>query len=305
MEEQSFRLQDSTPTTDIYGTRLVERLSDIYACIQDGAEDMENQMCCSFPKPSPEGRMEMEIIMAAILSREVEKGIVLQSLLAGNSSYNTVGLTNISEIMDARLKTYRFYVLEDYVQERHTLKELMKANDKLVLKGLKDPDESGNVVSPIFIKDGIEAIRCRFWYFEKKEQTAEFIRNNYSSIVVDKTIDGEYLFKQQRDIDSLFIDEMKYIAYDIYCAPLFHKSVLTSIERDQELGGIKRRASNVIILKGIQCLSAEEVKESSDIGLQVGYALQEGVRTMGVMTSSLGITGKLNKQNEEEENLPF
>lgn len=88
-------LQEATPTTDIYGAKLLKRLSDIYYCIHAGAENMAREMV-NLPEISKEGMMEIEILMAAILSKNIEESIVLQALLSGNPLLKKEELSEIA-----------------------------------------------------------------------------------------------------------------------------------------------------------------------------------------------------------------
>lgn len=295
------QLRNSTPTTDIYGTKLVRRLPDIYDCIHYGAEEMEEHMS-RFPKPSKEGHMEIELLMAAILSRQVEKGIVIQSLLLGDSDFNFVGITGISEMMDEYLNDYRKRFLHEGLQ-RHSLKDFIKENGNLVLRQLKEPDQYGNIRIPIFKKNEIETVCCRFVCFEKSEQTVDFIRENFDHIIIDKTEDGEYLFRHQRDINWLFEESMKYVAYFIFCSPLNHKYNLTEQERDRELSAIKRQGPGVYILSGQRFVSSDDLGENADISPILNISVEEGAKRLELLAASFGITGKYEKQDESD--LPF
>lgn len=284
-------------TTDTYGNSLLNRLSDLYFCIHSGAEDMVYAMV-NLPKVSEQGFLEIEIIMAAILSNRVEKGIVLQSLLLGNPAFHKVGLTNISNAMEGYLHQHKLVIWADNIRERHSLLEFVKNNGELKLAHLKEPDASGNKTAPLFIDDNTNrSILCRFVFFAENEQNADFIKRNKSDIVIDETVDGEYLFRHKRDLDWAFDFYMKQIAYYIYCSPLQYKFVLCEAEVEKGLANIKRRPTNAIVLNKVEPLSKSDFEESSDICPDIGYALDAGVGTMEEMAIStciveLGFTSR-------------
>ena len=282
-------IQKSTVTTDIYGDRLLDRLHDIYSCIHFGAEEMVSEMV-NLPGVSEQGLMEIEIIMAAILSYRVEKGIVLQSLLAEKPAFHKVGLTNITKAMEGYLNEYRSVILEDDIKRRSTLLDFVKDHVKLKLATLIEHDEYGNKKAPIFVDNNANVTHCRFVLFDENEQNADFIIENKSSIIIDETKKGEYLFRHQRDLDWSFEYFMRLIAFYVYCSPLNYRHVLCGGEIEEGLAGIKRRATNVSVISDINNeIPKSDFEETSNICPDIHYALMEGVNCMVALAISTGL----------------
>ena len=273
---------------DIYGTNLQDRLSDIYFVIQSSAAFMAEQMI-NLPRISNEGNLEMEIIMAGILSYRIEKSIILQALLANNPAFCDLSPTNILNAMDGYLLDYEYLVLN---RKRYPLLDFAKTHGKLKLQHLTDPDRGGELIAPLFVDENNNITRCRFAFFDNYELTPDFIVKNKSNILVEETSDGEYLFRLQWDLDRFYNDFMKLIAFYIYCSPLKYRNILTSIEIDNNLMSIKRRSTNVIVLRGLKEFSKSEMEESSDICPDISYALEQGVYSLNALGISTGIIGQ-------------
>ena len=271
---------------DIYGTNLQDRLSDIYSVIQGAATFMAEQMV-NLPSISNEGKLEMELIMAGILSYRIEKHIILQALLANNPAFCNLSHTNILNAMDGYLADYEFLIL----RKRYPLLDFAKTHGKLKLKHLTEPDKGGKLVAPLFVDDNNITL-CRFVFFEDYELTPEFIVKNKSNILVEESSDGEYLFRLQWDLDSFYNDFMKLIAYYIYCSPLKYKNVLCGVEIDEGLTSIKRRATNTIVFYGEGEIRQSDLEETPNICPDISYALEQGVYSLNALGTSTGIIGQ-------------
>lgn len=283
----NIQFQDST-TTDIYGQRLLKRLSDIYYCIHAGAEGMASQLF-NLPKVSKEGMMEFEILMAAILSNQVEKGIVLQAMLSGNPSFNEVGLTDMSEAMELYLKQYRTQILRDDIKNRSSLLDFAKIHGQLKLATLED-EKTGEISKiPVFVDNNKNIIKCRFLFFAENEKTSDYIIKNKNSIFIDETKEGEYLFRLKRDLEYDYNFFMKIIAYNIYCSPLNYQNRISINKIDSQLAHIKRMPTNVIVAYDIKTVEDSAFHDISDICPYISYALYEGSRIMRALAVSLGI----------------
>ena len=279
---------DIIQSTDIEGNDLRGRLSDIYSCINAGADNMIDNIV-GLPTVSDEGKMEIEILMAAILSYRVEKGIVIQSLLSGNPSFNSVGLTNISNAMDAYLNMYKHVIIKEGIKVRCSLKEFAKSHGKLKLGHLQEKDKYGNIKAPIFVGDDSKMTVCHFALFSEEEQTGEFISKNWNNIIVDETDEGEYVFRLIENINNDYCSFLEYIAYYIYCSPLNYKSVLWSGTIKNELSNIKIQDSNIIITYDIHNMSRINANNSSDIPPYIDCALDQGIYMLENMCFCLSI----------------
>ena len=273
---------------DIYGTNLQDRLSDIYFVIQGAADYMADQMI-NLPSISSEGKLEMEIIMAGILSYRIDKSIILQALLANNPAFSKISLDNILKAMNGYLQDYEYLLLNE---KRYSLLDFAKTHGKLKLLLLTEPDKGGELKAPMFVDENNNITQCRFAFFDNFELTPEFIVNNKSNILVEESVDGEYLFRLQWDLDRFFDDYMKLIAYYIYCSPLNYQNVLTSIEIDNGLAGIKRKATNVIAFYHEGEMPESALEETPNICPDISYALEQGVYSLNSVGISTGIIGQ-------------
>lgn len=279
---------DKIQTTDIGGDDLLRRLPDIYSCIKAGADYMVENIV-GLPTVSDKGRMEIELLMAAILSYRLEKGIVTQSLLLGNPSFNSIGLTIISNAMEAYLNMYKHVIIKDGIKARYSYTEFYKSHNNIKLGQLKEKDKYGNTKAPIFYDDNSKMIVCHFSHFCDEEQTAEFISNNSASIIVDETNEGEYVFRLMKDIDNTYNHFLKYVAYYVYCSPLDYNHVLSDKAIQNELANIKLQDSNNSITYDIQSLSNNDSIKSSDIYPYIDCALEQGIYMLENMCFCLSI----------------
>lgn len=273
---------------DIYGTNLLDRLSDIYLVIHNAAVFMAEQMI-NLPSISNEGKLEMEIIMAGILSYRIEKNIILQALLANNPAFCNLSQTNILNAMDGYLLDYEYLVLN---KKRYPLLDFAKTHGKLKLQHLTEPDKGGELKAPVFVDENNNITRCRFAFFENYELTPDFIVKNKSNILVEESSGGEYLFRLQWDLDRFYNDFMKQIAYYIYCSPLNYKNVLSSVEIDKGLTNINRKATNIIIFYGEREIPQSDLGETPNICPDISYALEQGVYSLNAVGISIGIIGQ-------------
>lgn len=280
--------QEATPTTDIYGDKLLERLSDIYYSIHAGAENMVREMV-NLPEVSKEGMMEIEILMAAILSKKIEESIVLQALLSGNPLLKKEELSKITEAMESYLYQYKSQVLHDDIKGRYPLLDFAKVHGKLKLCDFKNVNAVEITKYPLFIDENSKMTKCRFVWFEKNEETADFIVKNKTNIFVDETKDGEYLFRLKRDIDYDYNFFMKTIAYYIYQSPLKYKCFLDSEEIDRSLANVKRKTTNVIITSEVKTGGESAFEEKSEICSDINYAFNQGIYMLEGLASSAGL----------------
>lgn len=275
--------QKSTPITDMYGDHLQDRLSDLYSIISSASKKMTNQMI-NLPSISQEGKLETEIIMAGILSSSVDKKIILQALLANNPSYSSLYQTNILNAMARYVHDYEFLFLN---HRRIPLLEFQKNHGRLKLMQLTEPDKGGELKAPIFVDDKGNITRCRFAFFKNYETTPEFIIKNKSSILVEETLDNEYLFRLKYDLDRCYDDYMKLIAFNIYCSPLNYRNVLSSFDIEKGLASITRKATNVIVSYNINNISKSDFEKNSNICPDISYSFEQGVQTLFALGESL------------------
>lgn len=280
--------QEASPTTDIYGGLLLERLSDIYYCIHAGAEEMVCQMI-NLPEVSKEGMMEIEILMAAILSNNIKISIVLQALLSGNPLFENLKLAKIIEAMESYLSQYKSQVLHNDIKERNSLLDFAKVHGKLKLIDFKNTNTGKITKYPLFVDANFKMIKCRFVCFEENEKTANFIVKNKNNIIVDETKDGEHLFRLKRDIDYDYNFFMKIIAYYVYYSPLKYEYFLDSEEIDKRLANIKKKTSNVIILSEVNDIRRAAFEETSEISPDISYAFDQGIYMLKGIAASEGL----------------
>lgn len=288
-----FKIQSATPTTDIYGGKLMERLPDIYSCIHAAAEEMANQMV-AMPKLGKNGMSELEIIFAGILSHNINQHIVIQALLHGNPKFFDIEASNLGGAMESYKSSYESQILCTHIKKRIPLMEFARSHGKLKLKDIDRPDKSGNLKAPIFVLSESEIITCRFYFFDKEEQTADYIVANKNDIYIDITQEGEYLFKLRRDINWWYDEFMKYIAYYIYVSPLNYHYYLHGDDIEDAIKDIKRGKTNVLVGTDITQVKASDFEENSNILSSISYALNEGIRTLDVLASSTGLIGEYN-----------
>ena len=283
--------QDSTPTIDIYGDKLIDRLSDIYSCIKSAAENFLNQMV-GLPIPSEKGKLEIEILMAAVLAHDIDKNIILQSLLSGNVKYKDLDITNILLSIDSYLKSYRKNILLYHLDQRVPLMEFAKMHGKLKIGVFNNSDTGESYKAPLFVMEDSKKVFCGFVGFNEDEQTPTFISQNKSDIFVDVTKNGKYLFKLKRDINNEFNIFIKEIAWYIYVSPLKYNYFIGEEELQEGLKSIKRKDSNVIIVSDINKVKESDFHETSDIVPYISYAFNQGVYSLISLASSLGLIGK-------------
>lgn len=272
---------------DIYGTNLQDRLSDIYFVIHGAAAFMAEQMT-NLSSISNEGKLEMEIIMAGILSYRIEKHIILQALLENNPAFSHLCQTSILNAMNGYLLDYEYLVLN---KKRYPLLDFAEKHGKLKLQHLTEPDKGGELIAPLFVDENNITL-CRFAFLENYELTPEFIVKNKSNILVEESSDGEYLFRLQWDLDRFYNDFMKLIAYYIYCSPLNYKNVLCDVEIDEGLSNIKRKATNIIVFYKEGEIPQSDLEETPNICPDISYALEQGVYSLNALGISTGIIGQ-------------
>lgn len=287
------KIQSATPSTDIYGGKLTDRLSDIYYCIHAAAEEMAKQMV-AMPEPSEEGLLELEILFAGVISHYINQHIVIQALLSGNSKFFEIEASNLGGAMEHYKNSFESQILCTHIKERTPLLEFAKKNGKLKLIDLKGPDKGGYLKAPVFVSNNNDVIICRFYFFDKDEQTSDFIIANKNYIYIDRTDEDVYLFKLKRDIDWWYDEFMKYIAYYIYASPLNYHYYLHGDEIEEGIKNIKRGKTNVVVATDINKIKACDFEETSNILPSISYALNEGIRTLDVLASSTGLIGEYN-----------
>lgn len=288
-----YKIQSATPSTDIYGGKLTDRLSDIYYCIHAAAEEMAKQMV-AMPEPSEEGLLELEILFAGVISHYINQHIVIQALLSGNSKFFEIEASNLGGAMEHYKNSFESQILCTQIKERTPLLEFAKKNGKLKLIDLKEPDKGGYLKAPVFVSNNNDVIICRFYFFDKDEQTSDFIIANKNYIYIDRTDEDVYLFKLKRDIDWWYDEFMKYIAYYIYASPLNYHYYLHGDKIEEGIKNIKRGKTNVVVATDINKIKACDFEETSNILPSISYALNEGIRTLDVLASSTGLIGEYN-----------
>ena len=286
--------RNSTPTTDIYGDKLMERLSDIYFCIKSAAENFLNEMV-GLPIPNENGKLEIEILMAAVLAHDIDKNIVLQSLLSGNAKYNDLDITNILLSIDSYLKSYRKNILLYHLDKRVPLMEFAKAHGKLKIGVFNNSATSESFKAPLFVMEGSKNLYCGFVGFSEDEQTPAFISQNKNDIYVDVTKNEKFLFRLKRDIDNEFNIFIKEVAWYVYVSPLKYQYFIGEEELKEGLKNIKRKESNVIIVSNINNVKESDFDVTNNIVPYISYAFNQGVYSLTSLASSLGLIGKFTK----------
>ena len=284
-------LRNSTPTTDIYGDKLMNRLSDIYFCIKSAAENFLNEMV-GLPIPNVNGKLEIEILMAAVLAHDIDKNIVLQSLLSGNTKYNDLDITNILLSIDSYLKSYRKNILIYHLDKRVPLMEFAKVHGKLKIGVFNNSETSESFKAPIFVMEGSKNLYCGFVGFSEDEQTPTFISQNKNDIYVDVAKNGKYSFRLKRDIDNEFNIFIKEIAWYVYVSPLKFQYFIGEEELEEGLKNIKKKESNVMIVSNICNVNESDFDGITNIVPYISYAFNQGVYSLTSLASSLGLIGK-------------
>lgn len=283
--------QDSTPTTDIYGTPLMNRLADIYDCIHSAAENMIREMV-GMPELSENGKLELELLFASILSHDTDKNIALQSLLAGNEKFRELDITKVLLAIDRYHNQYQYDILNINVSQRVPLMEFARSHGKLKIATLPKQDSFGNIKAPIFVKNDTEILECHFAFWGEGTDTPDYIIKNKNNIVVDLSPEGEYVFRHIDDINQRIDDFMKYIAFCVYKSPLEYHYYLSGDEIEEAIKDIKRSKSNVVILSSPRVVHPSEFEETSNIAPTIHYAFSEGLRTLDVLSASTGLVGR-------------
>lgn len=285
------KIQNSTPTKDIYGDPLMNRLDDIYDCIHSAAEDMIREMV-GMPKLSEKGVLELELLFAAILSHDIDKNIVLQSLLTGNDEFRKLDITNVLLAIDSYHNQYQYDILNIHVSQRVPLMEFAKAHGKLKISTLPKQDTFGNYKVPIFVKNDSEILECHFAFWGENTHTPDFIVKNKNNIVVDLSTEGEYIFRHIDDINQRIDDFMKYITFYAYKSPLDYHTFLSGDEIEEAIKNIKRDKTNIVVVPSARIVHPSEFEETSNITTTVHYAFTGGTRALGVLSASIGLVGK-------------
>lgn len=272
----------SPAQTDIYGEKLINKLSIIYSCIKSAAENVLKSMD-NLPEPSERGKLEVEIVMAAILSRYVDRTIILQSLFSGNPKFYSIDMTDVLSSIDSYRGSYENHVLSVKTVQRVPLMEFYRTHGKLQLWDNK---------YPVFVKEGSEPLICRFAFFDEEKPTTEFVAKNKNNIFVDYTEDGEYLFRLKKDIDYLIDVFLKMFTWNIYFSEGASRHIGYVEDIENDLKAIKRRKTKVIVASDISelCnLTESDFEESSNIIPDMRYAFNEGSKTLMAQVVDNGI----------------
>lgn len=283
-----FKLQNSTPTTDIYGDPLMNRLADIYDCIHSAAEAMIREMV-GMPKLSEKGILELELLFSSILSHDIDKNIILQSLLTGNDEFRKLDITNVLLAIDAYHNQYQYDILNIHVSKRVPLMEFAKAHGKLKIATFPKQDAFGNYKAPIFVKNNSEILKCHFAFWGENTDTSDFIVKNKNKIVVDLSTEGEYIFRHIDDINQRIDGFMKYIVFYAYKSSLDYHYSLSGYEIEDAIKDIKRGKANIVELPNTRIVHPSEFDETSNITPTVHHAFTEGIRALGVLSTSIGL----------------
>ena len=170
VHQENIVIQSASPTTDIYGTPISNRLKDVFNCIQEGADWMIKQLV-QMPIVSVQGRMETEIIIASILALEIDKGLVIQSLLLGNPLYNNIGITRILAKIENYISLYKQNVNREYVKKSSPLLEFAKDKGKLKIADFKIPDAYGHPkLGDAMIQNIVYQPVIKATFFERRSQ---------------------------------------------------------------------------------------------------------------------------------------
>lgn len=266
----------------------MDRLDDIYSCIKSSAETFANQMV-DWPKLSNRGIVETEILMAAVLADNIEKNIILQSLLNGNPYYSKLNITEILLAIDSYLNLYKANILFSDVVQRIPLLEFAKNNGKLQIGNFIDKKTGEEFKAGIFTQNDSTRLFCSMEDFNINEQTANFISQNKNEIYVDELKNGRYKFSIKHKISERKESFLKQIAWYIYVSPLNYKHSLNKDEIEDGLKQIKKVKSNVIIVSDINNVTEEDFNDTVDICPYIDYALYEGLRFMKGVAKSIGI----------------
>lgn len=272
-------IRSSTPTTDIYGDSLSNRLKDIFYCIQEGADWMIKQMA-DLPTVSVQGRMETEIIISSLLSKEIDEGLLIQSLLLGNPLYNNIGITLIQSKIRQYLELYEQDVQRSFVTKSYPLLDFATGKGKLKIADFKIPDNYGHSKCPVFILQDKKYLLCHFDFeFEDVFHTPDYITKNKTSIIVESRTSGDIVFVRKEDVRNLYDAYFDRMAYFIYCVPLTNPLNLSSSEiySSLEKNRIPLSMNNAI----------------------VGYAFSEGRRLAEGVAQSTGLIGDFSKNNND------
>lgn len=241
-----FKLQSSTPTIDVYGTPLIERSTDIYDSIHSASEEIVKQLeMLGLPKPSEKGMVELELLFAGILSIDIDKNIVLQSILGGNAEFKKLDLTNILLSIDLYRKQYETEIIHSHLTDRVPLLDFAKTHGRLKIGNLPRPDKYGNNKALFFVKSENDILVCHFGFWGENTHTPDFVAQNKNNILIDISKNGEHIFRLKSDIEQDMEEFMKYIVFYVYTSPLdFHNS-LSSEEIEDAIKGIKRGDSKI------------------------------------------------------------
>lgn len=294
-EDNTFSIKSATKTEDIYGGKLIERLDSIYFVIQDGVEEMMKwlieypnkksisikkndedvaKMLYSHPIPSEKGKIECQIIMASLLTSNIDTEIVAKSLINGCSSLSIINLNTLVKMLEVYNHMYKTFVLMDYVKQQWTLTDFARKNGKLKIGTFNKPDKYGNLKRPVFINDKNEKIICQFNSFDENQQTANFIVSNQYNIFVQKRVNGDFEFVLKDNIDINRNNFFDFLLYKIYFTPLTYSYY---IWRDDIVKAIKRL--NI---------------SSNEINPVIEQAFNEGKKIMELIATSTGLIGTYN-----------
>ena len=276
-------LQKSILTTDGFSENSMHGLSDIYSCIKSTAETFIEQMTI-FPKLSEKGKLEVEILMSAILSHYIDKNIVLQSLLSGNAKYKELDITEMLLLMDSYRKSYQSTILLEHLIKRVPLLEFCKTHGKLKLGHFKNCETNESFKAPLFVLEDSTNLICSFDSFKDEEQNANFVSANKYNIYVDVTKDGKHLFKLKRDIEHEMKFFLKQVIWHIYVSPLKYQYPLSEEMVDKGIKEIIIKKTNVVGISNINNV-AEVDSDEYDITLQ---AVNNGAKVLRTLASSLG-----------------
>lgn len=236
------------PQKDIYGTPLTERLKDIYSSIQYGLDTFcENLTLLGLPCLSQQGKQEVAIYLGAMLSLNIQKDIVIQSILQGDKSLNSLGIKFLDEKIDTYVSMYKSQILRDYVKQTWSLMDFARNNGKMKLASFEAPDSYGYTKRPAFCMENQSPLICHFAAFEKDNLTPAYIISHKNDIIVEERTNGDYVLRPMEDV-SFFIEcYVSYVAYHVFCHPLKYFYSLNYSDIDEEISKLPVSESRVSI----------------------------------------------------------
>ena len=285
---------------DICSKNLADRLSDVYHCIKSAAEKVLSEMAVfAFPELSERSKLEIELMTAGILSHYIDKNIVLQSLLAKNSQSKNFEMATLMSRIDSYRIGYEQQILCTDISKRVPLIEFNKTNGgALKLWHRNTPDSSGNTKAPIFDMGDSKQIVCRFVFFDKEEQTAEFIIKNKNNIFVDITTSGEHLFQLKREIKWFINHFVKICTWNIFFSGIKFDSACWGDDIDRDLKTIKRDSLKVNILPADVSQEPDFDRADNIVIIMRYIILEEGVNDLMREAINVNLIDKDDRLNQ-------